>query len=174
MLIDREDLAWAAGIFEGEGCIAKQSSHRKAWHIGLSVENTDLELLEKFQRVIGNLGHIYKRKRRSTKHKRHWVWRTDKFEEVQATISYIWPWLLTRRRERAKELFVSYLTRHIPIKGTWFHKLSQQDVREIKKTYKTGRYTKFNGVALAVKFGVHPATIYAVLKELPSKTQLRY
>jgi hypothetical protein len=55
------EVAWAAGIFEGEGCIVRKNNGRS---IGLSISNTDLEILERVQRLLGGRREAFRRGRR--------------------------------------------------------------------------------------------------------------
>lgn len=101
---NREELAWAGGFFEGEGCI---SQAKKASNIAfrLSLVNTDLEDLERFHRAVGGVGKVYgpySYKDRPT-HKPQWQWVCQRFETAQAVLAMLWPGLSTRRRETARE-----------------------------------------------------------------------
>lgn len=106
--MERSDIAWAAGLFEGEGCFTwSRSKAMPAAKIG----STDFDVLEKFQRVVGfgRIGAAYQKGGFGTKPSR--VWETTRFEYVQALIAYFWPWLCQRRRARAKEVLAHALER---------------------------------------------------------------
>lgn len=104
ILLSREELAWAAGLFDGEGnshfCITNQSRGYKTPMIGINISNTYLPLLKKFQQVTGGLGHIYVLRPHSfkTHWKPAWQFRTGKFEHAQAIMSLIWPWLSNQKK----------------------------------------------------------------------------
>jgi hypothetical protein len=55
-LIDREELAWAAGFFDGEGCF---SFTTKAGYGAAAIGQVDRAPLERFQAAVGGLGKIY-------------------------------------------------------------------------------------------------------------------
>ncbi len=55
--MDREDWAWAAGFYEGEGCVTYNSRS-----LYLKVAQKELEPLEKFRNIVGD-GKIYLVKR---------------------------------------------------------------------------------------------------------------
>src|SRR5271154_5870369 len=93
----REELAWAAGLFEGEGCFTR--SH------GVPVANmgmTDLDVIRRFHGIMG-FGSMYEMKR-ADPWKDGLQWMTTTFEQMQATGAMLWPWLGERRRARATEL----------------------------------------------------------------------
>lgn len=106
MELDNVRLAWAAGLFEGEGWISIQG---KSAHLG--VQMCDLDILIKFQNILG-MGHIHPRSRGNLEkdgiksRKDRWQWRVTSFELVQAAIAMLWPWLGIRRRARAKEVLI--------------------------------------------------------------------
>lgn len=94
----KSDIAWAAGLFEGEGCITTANKNPR-----LSLGSTDLDVLEKFLSVVG-VGKISKGIRSPIATKDIWVWRTAQFEYVQAVLAAFWPWLCSRRRARAEQM----------------------------------------------------------------------
>lgn len=98
----RENLAWAAGLFEGEGCIAVSRRANKLhdqWSLVLA--STDLDVLKRLQTVVG-MGNITGPLGRSD-HKPYWTWRVTRREHVYALLVAIYPWLLQRRQDRALE-----------------------------------------------------------------------
>jgi hypothetical protein len=106
----REDIAWAAGLFEGEGSfmVAYAPSYPRA-----VVIMTDEDVIRRFGAVVG-LGNIrgpYTRKGQpANKWKPFWTWSVSGFEKTQAIYAMFWPWLGARRRQRGKEL----LSAHVP------------------------------------------------------------
>ncbi len=94
--IDREQLAWAAGIFEGEGSISVSGSNNRN-HIGLQMGSTDYDVVATFYRIVG-VGHIYGPYVRGVNRKPLMAWQTGKFEDAQATLAMLWPWLHERRQ----------------------------------------------------------------------------
>ena len=93
----RENIAWAAGLFEGEGCI---SSGRAG--IRLSLGMTDKDVVEKFLSIVG-VGTIGKPTSLPNR-KPCWYWVLYKVEHSQAVLAALWPFLGQRRRARAVEL----------------------------------------------------------------------
>lgn len=90
----RERLAWAAGLYDGEGCFSGKCQ----------LVNTDLELIERFKEIVG-FGTIRPRaKSPNIKHKPQWLWVSSSFEEQQALICFLWEWLSEKRKAQALKL----------------------------------------------------------------------
>ena len=113
MTFDREQLAWASGLFEGEGCfcLSKDYSGPKGFKVGINT-HTDLDVLLKFKECVGDLGKIYGPYKKMTKdgrpQKTCWSWQANDFETAQAVMALLWPWLCSRRKEKAKECIKEY------------------------------------------------------------------
>ena len=111
---NKEDLAWCAGIFEGEGTIStrmtlpKSNSRRKQRDrsIIIKIKMTDLDVLQKFNLIIGfgNLTGPYFLEGR----KPYYIWQTGKFEYVQATCAMLWRWLCSRRQAKIIDILTLY------------------------------------------------------------------
>jgi hypothetical protein len=102
-MIDRESLAWAAGFYEGEGCISSSNGPG----IQISVVQREPEMLHRFQQVFG-FGKIMNHGRTTLSPRDTFVWYVGSFEKCQAVIAMIWPWLSTRRKEQAKRCLLRY------------------------------------------------------------------
>lgn len=106
MSSEREDFAWAGGLFEGEGCFSTRMTGKKDRGMCARVKMSDEDSVRRFARIIrvGNTTGPYF----SPRKKPIWIWQTGSFEGVQATIAFLWPWLGKRRRARATELLQRY------------------------------------------------------------------
>ena len=103
----KEELAWAGGLFEGEGSISDARNCPV-----IAVDMTDEDTVRRFYEIIGfgNVNGPYLSKTR-TNRKPHWTWRVSGLHRVQAVIAALWPWLGKRRKQQvraviAKSLFV--------------------------------------------------------------------
>lgn len=125
----RENLAWAAGLFEGEGSIDPKGNR-------LSLTTTDLDVLNKFLSVAG-CGHIYQRKPNPLKKqlgkKTQWTWVINRQEYTQALLAAMWEWLGVRRRVKAEEFFRKMATPATVPRGqlNGNSKLTENQAREI-------------------------------------------
>lgn len=95
------EIAWAAGIFEGEGSIVP--THRKS--IRLQLHMTDQDIVRRFAALV-NAGQVYSLERGS--HKTIYYWTCGQHKAVVAFMDAVWPWLGARRRARWTELLELY------------------------------------------------------------------
>ena len=106
MIIDRVELAWAAGLFEGEGGWSQQTYTTTKgvahYYPRANLVGSDLDVLERFQNIIG-FGKLSPKQINLGK-KPMWVWQTSSVEQTQALYAMLWPWLGKRRRSRIREI----------------------------------------------------------------------
>ena len=105
------DVAWAAGLFEGEGSFEVQKQAKSSCRAGIS--STDLDVLKRFHRIV-RVGSIRLHKRANYKSsvKPAWYWRTRSRAECITIIFLFAPFLGERRRARA-DLCLEIMTRRI-------------------------------------------------------------
>lgn len=103
------DIAWAAGLFEGEGCISLYSQPRKVVEdykkLYLSMKMTDKDIMERFAEIVG--GSVRKHHTPSMKkgnHKVQWIW-TVFNEEAERVAMLLLPFLGERRTSKFWEVF---------------------------------------------------------------------
>jgi hypothetical protein len=109
MNIKREDIAWLAGIIEGEGSITGVSENlkkhqRKTYRV--VVEMVDEDIIRRCQTIFG-YGQIRKVNPRGLGKQIRYVWDVSNRSKVYSLISMIYPWLGTRRKTRAKEALLN-------------------------------------------------------------------
>lgn len=57
--VDHADIAWAAGLFEGEGTVVVQWSTRSPRkYVQLVIAMTDEDVVREFARVVGGVGSV--------------------------------------------------------------------------------------------------------------------
>ena len=106
----REDLAWAAGFFDGEGSTCGQlypsaiKQGRSTFSPVLQVPQIDRQRLERFQVAVGGLGTIAIHNRTPDGDPYMSVWRTSRFEHVQAVLAMLWPFLSVPKRQQAADV----------------------------------------------------------------------
>lgn len=104
-MINKIDLVWASGLFEGEGCFTL--CHNKDYQNCRAVLiSTDEDVVRRFAKIIGfgKVNFNDNTTRRNKKWKPQWSWTAYTFEEVQALIAFFWVQLGNRRKKRAKEI----------------------------------------------------------------------
>ncbi len=92
-----QQIAWAAGVFEGEGCIyiLKCRPHCA----NLQVSMTDLDILQRLQQLFG--GNIYEKKKQQPHHKPLWTWQLARKKEIAKVLTQLLPWFGERRAYKA-------------------------------------------------------------------------
>lgn len=99
------EIAWAAGLFEGEGCIYESTNHGNAMR-GLTIRMTDEDTLRRFHRIVGVGRFSVVRPNRSTKphYKQAFSWHVGAWPEILMLADAFMPWLGQRRQRRFAEL----------------------------------------------------------------------
>lgn len=112
MKVNREELAWAAGLFDGEGstCISPKSKG-----IAVQVPNTDRQLLERFQMAVGGMGkiggpYVPGKNPNVLSKKNYYKWWVCSLENSQAVIAMLWEFLGEFKRNQAKARLSQVLT----------------------------------------------------------------
>jgi hypothetical protein len=107
--MDTNELAWAAGFFDGEGhsywrwSIQSAPQNRKGWYrcfksqVGISQAH-DPQCVERFQAALGGLGKI---RPYTNKHGRIYMWTVQAIDEVESVLLTLWPYLSHPKREQA-------------------------------------------------------------------------
>jgi hypothetical protein len=105
--INREELAWAAGWFDGEGFIGLRGRA-----LSMAIPQTDPRPLRRFQSAVLGLGIIDGPWQPRTAHwKPKWTWRVQSFENVQAVVGLLWAFLSEPKREQARKALTAYAGR---------------------------------------------------------------
>jgi hypothetical protein len=116
--MENEMVAWAAGVFEGEGTIYVRS----AWVYGvfvrdayasLSMSMTDLDVMEKFRVVVGGGALFPLKKKAKEHHKQQWRWTIGRLPEVQRVLQLFRPYLGSRRGAKADRALALVVGSHI-------------------------------------------------------------
>lgn len=106
MSADYVDIAWAAGLFEGEGCITVARNGRSAQypHARVKIKMTDEDVVRRFLLVV-EVGRV-REEPCEIKHgyKMQWEWYVTNQEGVKDVLTLLLPYLGERRRARAVEV----------------------------------------------------------------------
>lgn len=102
------EIAWAAGLFEGEGSISlMQQRGRKSVSIIVHLGTTDQDIAARFHAIVG-VGNITIRERENPRHKRQWIWQAAAIADVRHVVRLLAPWLGMRRSARVHEVLAAY------------------------------------------------------------------
>ena len=111
---NHENLAWAAGFFDGEGCTTTSRAYQKTYvkldgtesvlsadSISVIIHQNHPEVLVRFRDVvkIGKVGGPYQDKRHLGT--QYWQYRISGVERVRQVLALIWPWLGSQKRDQA-------------------------------------------------------------------------
>lgn len=105
------EIAWAAGLFEGEGSIihapySKHAINAGRWQRRLALSMADRDVVERFARVVeaGRVRHV---KRRRPNWSDQWIWVCSKWADIERILTEFEPWLGERRSEAAARLLAN-------------------------------------------------------------------
>ena len=96
---DPEDIAWAAGLFEGEGCFLSSTRKGRYRYASACLNMTDEDIIERFYRVVG-VGTVIGPFQRGT-NKPKWEWKAQRHQDVEEVALLFEPWLGPRRLVQA-------------------------------------------------------------------------
>ena len=103
------EATWAAGLFEGEGCISTSgaAADRKTGAMRqyprLMLGMTDEDSVRRFHEAVDGLGTITERPAKG-KRQRVWLWRLNGYAGCSSVVGLLWHGLGARRRARAVEV----------------------------------------------------------------------
>lgn len=101
-----EWMAWAAGIFSGEGFTTGNGART----VRLGISNTNLDMLERFQEIMG-CGRIKdKPLLGSLGRKPRWEWICDRRSDALSVLDRMWPWLTDEKRDQASRVIANATT----------------------------------------------------------------
>jgi hypothetical protein len=100
----REQLAWAAGLFDGEGSIYNHEKEPTRAAIKLHVGQKDRRVLDRFLVAVG-IGKVYGPHKTGT-HCEMYGYLVNSHEDVQAVIAMLWSWLGPVKRAQASTAFL--------------------------------------------------------------------
>lgn len=108
--LNKQELAWAAGLFDGEGYVGavknkyktKDGNNHEIDRIQCCVLMTDYNSIARFAKVIGSKVRGPYKTRHYPKHKAAWKTGFSSFEFVQFTMCLLWNWLGEVKKEQFK------------------------------------------------------------------------
>lgn len=107
----RENLAWLAGLFDGEGCIRTPPSKpgRRCRPPNLKVQMTDVDLVRRAASIAG-CGTLSSSQPRPHQRLRIYSWDVTKQLDVYALLIALWPWFGERRRAKTTSALTTWLS----------------------------------------------------------------
>lgn len=105
-----DDVAWAAGLFEGEGCFSFRRDPRynySQWTAKLSMKDEDI--VRRFHAVVGvgTVTYADPPSWRRAGHVPMWLWRVGSREGVRHVVDLLSPLLGARRLAQIERMYAS-------------------------------------------------------------------
>jgi len=97
------EFAWAAGLFEGEGCLHVNRRPSGKYQVQMVLAMTDRDIVERFAEIMG-CGSVQQTPPRAEGQKPLYRWSTYTAADIDALISLLLPWFGERRRTKALEV----------------------------------------------------------------------
>lgn len=109
--MEAADIAWAVGLFEGEGCIMFfKQKHHVLTHVRLALAMTDKDVVDRFCRIV-ECGKVSPEQRRpKPNHKSVYVWQISNRHDVERILLAFRPWFGERRTAKADALLAEIAT----------------------------------------------------------------
>lgn len=100
-----KSIDWAAGLFEGEGCLTK---HKNTWH--MKIKMTDLDVLQDFFDIVrcGYLSGPYHPPSLPANHKDYYQWGVRQKQDIFNLVAEFYPLMGERRRAKFDEFLSTY------------------------------------------------------------------
>ena len=99
-------IAWAAGLFEGEGCMSFKHNGNGKIYPRLYLKMTDKDVVEKFASTVG-YGNVNLVPSPRSEWKDAFAWEISKMSEVRRIISSFLPFFGDRRAHKALDILDS-------------------------------------------------------------------
>lgn len=96
------ELAWAAGLFEGEGSIHAQTSGGRKYLL-LNLSSTDKDVVERFARAM-QCGKVYGPYTEKNPLRPRWSWHAKNKADAAQAVELLEPFLCERRRAKLEEV----------------------------------------------------------------------
>jgi hypothetical protein len=104
-LLNKTELAWAAGFYDGEGCTVNRGNFQPS----MTITQADPYVLERFAKAVG-VGKVYGPYSRANnpKHSPNWSYQSGTFEKTQHCLAQLWTWLSPQKKQQAIRRFIEY------------------------------------------------------------------
>ena len=97
------ELAYLAGIVDGEGTVTMSRSGTRTYRPAVNVDSTDRELIEWIHERCG--GMIIEKKTYKSHHRQSYIWRLRNFAAVEM-LAAILPFMVIERKRKRAEIIV--------------------------------------------------------------------
>lgn len=156
------DMAWAAGLFEGEGCINYSPVVGSPWgqrRRRLNLEMTDGDVVRRFASIVG-AGNVRRSRRQNRvnreNHHTIYIWECGRWADTERILQAFLPYLGKRRRKKAEALLADPAG---PV-GRRKNAVDDETAEVIERLYGIGGLSQR---AVAARVGIAQSTVSRVL-----------
>jgi hypothetical protein len=97
-----EQVAWAAGLFEGEGSLHVSTTDGRWGHWYMQLSMTDEDAVRIFHEFVG-VGTVNGPYWGHNSTKSYWTWQCGRNEDTLSLANMLYPYLCARRQEKIRE-----------------------------------------------------------------------
>jgi hypothetical protein len=121
-MVSDVQLAWAAGVIDGDGCVTLDSPGAarcgtKRRRPAVIVDSTDIEILTELQTLFG--GSLVKKRRQQPHHRQAWSWRLYGADLVLALLRGVLPYMRCAVKVQRAALLVEQYKQTTPRNGRY-------------------------------------------------------
>ena len=102
-VVTSEQIAWFAGLLEGEGCLSFVKG--SGWRI--AVRMTDEDIILRIQAIFGGSVYFEARSKLNPKHKDTWQWQLSNRAAIYKVVTAVYPHMGERRKTKM-DAFLAY------------------------------------------------------------------
>lgn len=155
--MDKAEIAWVAGLLEGEGSFSSAQHHGRGHQIGrVDMQSIDHDTLETLARITG-IGSVHGPLAPQPNRQPLWYWRVQRHNDVRALTELIYPWMGARRRRQIEAIWEGQDKERLNPRP---RKVSPEDAEAIRSSYSAGGFTQ---QTLALMYGITQSTVSSIL-----------
>ena len=113
LTMDKYDLAWLAGIIDGEGSFGAYKNHAGIRYPRMTISQSGIvrpEMLYRIDKILPFTSNTTARLHPNPSHAIGHHWAIEGYERVQAVLAMVWNWLGTIKRMQAVEALQAYMS----------------------------------------------------------------
>lgn len=102
--LEQAEIAWLAGLLEGEGCFRlRRAAGRARGNLDVQLNMTDEDVVRRAH-AVSRLGTCHGPYQQSGNRKPYWVWKVSGNDDAEALMEALLPWMGARRAEQIKSI----------------------------------------------------------------------
>ena len=132
------DIAWVAGIIDGEGSVSGTwiNKEHTRWKPVIAVDNTDLPIIETLVSLFG--GSVVKKKKVIEHHRQCYTWRVHGTDQIISFLETILPYMRVESKRERAQLLINEYRNLTPRNGYYTDKMRADKLDFIGRYYALG------------------------------------